>query len=66
VTELDVFGEKDKSTQLQFKVAPPNLPPQTFVMEFDTQPQVFAAVGSSERGSMSVSDVEKIGILPGW
>jgi hypothetical protein len=33
VTELDVFSFTDQSAQLQFKIAPPNGPEQTFVME---------------------------------
>ena len=46
VTELEVFGWGKNSAQLQFKIAPPNRPDRTFVMEVDTEPQVFAAAVS--------------------
>jgi hypothetical protein len=46
VTELDVFGWGKNSAQLQFKIAPPNGPEQTFVMESDTEPQLFAGAAT--------------------
>jgi len=46
VTELDVFSFTDQSAQLHFKIAPPNGPEQTFVMETATQPQVFRAAAT--------------------
>ena len=46
VTELDVSGYGPNSAQLEFSITPQNKPPETFVMEFDTEPQVFAVAAT--------------------
>jgi hypothetical protein len=48
VTELDVGGDGPNSAQLEFSVAPLKRagPPQTFVVPFGTEPQIFAAMAA--------------------
>jgi hypothetical protein len=66
VTELDVGGNGPHSAQLEFSITPLKGAgdPETFVVEFDTEPQVFSAMATLLTAAYMAKMIVTVTFLP--
>ncbi len=51
IAELDVSGFGPNSAQLEFAITPAGKPSETYVVNFDAEPQVFASIATILSGA---------------